>query len=100
MQMLLCFICLSKSGVRDNGKRVFERPRAKERSIAVLMFIDELLLTDSVPSFFLDDVQNLFRKKTFSASFAGHFFYGFRNRGATRTSKPFSNIKVKIVAVS
>ena len=32
-------------------------------------FIDELLLTDSVPSLFLTDVQKLFRKKTFSSSF-------------------------------
>ena len=30
LQMLYCFICLSKSGVRDNVKRFVERQRAKE----------------------------------------------------------------------
>ena len=42
--MLLCFICLSKSGVRDSGKRFVERQRAKETNNggSQMDFIDEL----------------------------------------------------------
>ena len=59
-------------------------------------FIDELI-TDSVPPLFLAEVQKLFRK-TFSSPF-DISSVGFRKFGSTRTSKPFSNIKVKIVLV-
>ena len=43
--MLLYFICLSKSGVRDSGKRFVERQRAKEtiNGGSQMDFTDELL---------------------------------------------------------
>ena len=56
------------SKVRDSGKRFVERQRAKETINGGSHFIDELLLTGSVQSLFLADVQKLFRK-TFSSSF-------------------------------
>ena len=46
--------------------------------------------TNSVPSFFLADEQNFFRK-TFSSSFE------FRKFGAISSSKPLSNMKVKLL---
>ena len=44
LQMLQCFICLSKSGVRDNGKQFVERQRAKEtiNSDSQMDYVDEL----------------------------------------------------------
>ena len=43
--MLYCFICLSKSGVRDNRKRFVEQQRAKEtiNGGSQMDFIVELL---------------------------------------------------------
>ena len=67
--------CVSK--VRDSGKRFVERQRAKETINGGSHFIDDLLLTSSVQSLFLADVQNLFRK-TFSSSF-GISSIGFEN---------------------
>ena len=61
-------------------------------------FIDELLETDSVPSLFLTDVQNLFRK-TFS------FFFDISSIGFENLVPPGlashseCNIKVKIVVI-
>ena len=67
--MIQCFTCLSKSELRANGKGFVERQRAKETISggSQMDLIDELLYTDIVPSFFLADVQKLFRK-TFSSS--------------------------------
>ena len=66
--MLQCFICLSKSRVRDiveNGLL-----SGNERSVAALRWISlmNFCKTDSVPSLYPAEVQNLFRKK-FSSSF-------------------------------
>ena len=43
--MFLCFICLSKNGVRDSGKGFIERQRATEAISggSQMDFIDELL---------------------------------------------------------
>ena len=69
--MLQCFICLSKSGVRDiveNG--LLSGNERRKRSVAALRWISlmNFCKTDSVPSLFPAEVQNLFRK-TFSSSF-------------------------------
>ena len=64
LQMLYCFICLSKREVRDSGKRFVERQRAKGtiHGDSQMDFIDELFYTDSVPSLFLANVQKRSRK--------------------------------------
>ena len=43
--MLQCFICLSKSGVRDSGKQFIEWQRAKEtiNGGSPMDFIDKLM---------------------------------------------------------
>ena len=90
LQMFYCFICLSKSGVRDDGKRFVERQRAK-RSMATLRWISLMNFCKLTVSFFL-----ALRAKPLQKNiqvFFWQFFHRFRKFDATRSSRPFSDIR-------
>ena len=87
-----CFICLSKSGVWDNGKRFVERQRAKKTISggSQMDFIDELRVNWQCAILILRRRAKV-PPETFSSSLDISSI-GFENHGATRTSKPFGNI--------
>ena len=88
----------SKSGVRENGKRLLSDRKRRKRSMAAPRWI-------SLMNFCKLTVCHLSSSQMCKTSSEKHsvllltFLYRFWKFGATRTSKPFSNIKVKIVVV-
>ena len=96
--MFYCFICLSKSEVRDDGKRFVERQRAK-RSMATLRWISlmnfcKLTVCDLSSS---HCVQNLFRK-TFKSSFDISSI-GFENLMPPGVASHSDKVKIVVVVV-